>query len=116
MQHHYSRLYQGVDWSASKSYRPDPPSTVLEPRPDMVTQRIRRYEDSPELWQVYMIKKTFLLSVKGNRSSLHKALFRDLLCHSYCPRDLCSLHIPMPPRLKTKFGVRRLFCFPLGAS
>jgi len=47
------KLYQGVDWSASKSYRPDPPSTVLEPRPDMVTQRIKRYEDSPEYWQTF---------------------------------------------------------------
>ena len=32
--------------------KPDPRLTVIEPRPDMVSQRIRRYEAKPELWQV----------------------------------------------------------------
>jgi len=50
------KLYQGADWSASKSYRPDPPSTTLEPRPDMVTQRIKRYEENPECWQRFSSK------------------------------------------------------------
>ena len=58
------RLYQGADWDASRSRRPKPPSTVIEPRPDMVTQRIRRYEDTPERWQVTVITFPLLWSFK----------------------------------------------------
>eukprot|EP00795_Rhopilema_esculentum_P014424 gene14424-5480_t len=52
------KLYQGVDWRNSKCRRPDPPSTVIEPRPDMVTQRTKRYESKPEVWQKFS-KKPF---------------------------------------------------------
>eukprot|EP00794_Sanderia_malayensis_P003157 gene3157-3626_t len=45
------KLYEGVDWANVIQKRQDPPKTVKETRPDMVTQRVRRFEDRPEEWQ-----------------------------------------------------------------
>ncbi|XP_032239553.1 spermatogenesis-associated protein 48 [Nematostella vectensis] len=47
------RLYNGVDWANSLPPALDPPSTTLEFRPDMVSQKfsLKRYDARPAKWQ-----------------------------------------------------------------
>ena len=47
------RLYQsGVDFANVLPRVEEPPKTTKEQRPDLVSQKIRRYEDKPQDWQV----------------------------------------------------------------
>ena len=69
--------------------KPDPRLTVIAPRPDMVSQRIRRYEAKPELWQVTNGQLISQSKISRSQTEAPRSL-----PHLSSIKDLGHIHLP----------------------